>query len=199
MTPMRIGILSLQGAVEPHITKLSELGATPVEVRRHSDLERIEGIILPGGESTTMLYLLGINELWDGLKDFVTRKPSWGVCAGAILLSKEVSSPKQEFLAAMDIAIERNAYGRQIDSFIAPLDPTPDWIDADAVEGVFIRAPKINGVYGSSRVLMRYLGEPVMVEEHQLLVTTFHPELTCSYKIHQYFLKKCGKNYGPLS
>lgn len=193
---MHIGILSLQGAVGPHITKLRELGATPVEVRRHSDLERIEGIILPGGESTTMIHLLILNELWDGLKGFITRKPSWGVCAGAILLSKEMGSPKQKLLAAMDIAIERNAYGRQIDSFIAPLDPTPDWVDADAVEGVFIRAPKIKRVYGPARVLMRYLGEPVMVEEHHLLVTTFHPELTSSCKIHQYFLKKCGKNHG---
>ena len=186
---MRIGILALQGAVSPHVEKLKGLGASPAEVRVASDLDALDGIILPGGESTTMIHLLHLNQLWDPLKRFVARKPTWGVCAGAILLAKKVSHPRQASLEAMEMDIERNAFGRQKESFIAPLVPvTDDW---SPMEGVFIRAPRIRKLDSCVRILFKWKDEPVMVEQLHYTATTFHPELTDNPKIHEYFLKRC--------
>ena len=190
---MRVGILALQGAVEPHAEKLRRLGAEPVAVLKASDLVDIQGVILPGGESTTMLRLLRLNDLFDPLKDFVNRRPAWGLCAGAILLAKRVTSPEQPSLGAMQIAVERNAFGRQIHSFIARLNsPRPE---LDGLEGVFIRAPRIRDVQGGE-ILMSWQGEPVMVEEGDRLAATFHPELTESDRLHEYFLKRCEAAHG---
>jgi 5'-phosphate synthase pdxT subunit len=188
---MRIGILALQGAVEPHSKKLKFLGAIPVEVRAPSDLEGLAGIILPGGESTTMIHLLKLNALWEPLLGFVHTKPAWGVCAGAILLAKGVHSPSQISLEALNIEVDRNAYGRQRNSFIDRLTPTAEWTDPTPVEGVFIRAPKFSRIFGETRVLLNWKDEPVLVEERNVLASSFHPELTDSTKIHEYFLKKC--------
>jgi pyridoxal 5'-phosphate synthase pdxT subunit len=188
---LKIGILALQGAVEPHKEKLEELGVSPVLVRYPSDLSELSGIILPGGESTAMIRLLKKNELWDPLKIFVARKPAWGVCAGTILLAKEVTSPAQESLEAMDIEVQRNAYGRQSESFISPLESLEPWPQQISVEGVFIRAPKITKRGKSTKTLLLHKEEPVMVEEGRLLVSTFHPELTNNLSIHRYFVEKC--------
>lgn len=186
---MRIGILSLQGAVEPHAIKLQLLGAETVNVRRAAHLEGLDGIILPGGESTTMLHLLHLNELWEPLLTFTRTRPTWGVCAGSILLAKRVTNPVQESLGVLDIEVERNAYGRQINSFIAPLKAVGD---APEIEGVFIRAPRIRAVFGDTKVLYHYENEPVMVEERHLLASTFHPELSQGTRAHEYFLRKCN-------
>lgn len=186
---MVVGILALQGAVEPHVEKLQSLGATVLRVKRPADLEKVDRIILPGGESTTMIHLLKLNNLWGPLQNFVRTRPTLGVCAGAILLASEVTNPKQESLSAIDIAVERNAYGPQTESFEAPLEPTSDWISKEKVSGVFIRAPQITRVGASVRVLLTHSQRPVLIESNNVLVGTFHPELTDSPLVHDYFLK----------
>lgn len=187
---MKIGILALQGAVEPHAEKLKALGAEVVRVRVPEQLEGLSGIVLPGGESTTMLHLLALNHLWEPLKKFVAQKPTFGVCAGAILLAEEVSHPAQVSLGALPISVERNSYGRQGESFIAPLEATTEW-SGPAVEGVFIRAPRLSRVGTGARVLFRQGGDPVLVEYRNVLAGSFHPELTEGLTLHAYFLKKC--------
>ncbi len=188
---MRIGILSLQGAVEPHELKLKSLGVSVQRVKVPEQLKDLSGLILPGGESTTMLHLIGVNKLWESLKEFTSTKPTWGICAGAILLANHVSHPEQKSLEAIDIHIQRNAYGRQNESFESFLEPEAGWQKDKKWEGVFIRAPRIIAVGNSAKTLLRFNQEPVMVEQENVLVSTFHPELTESSQIHQYFIGKC--------
>ena len=191
---MRIGILDLQGAVVPHRTKLESLGIEPVSVKRSEHLENLAGIILPGGESSAMIHLAKLNSIWEPLKTFVQNKPAWGICAGSILLARNVSHPAQESLEAMDISIERNGYGRQNESFIRELTPTAHW-ELGPVEGVFIRAPIIRETDAKVKTLLTHnregTSEPVLVREGNLLASTFHPELTSSNKLHQYFINLC--------
>lgn len=189
---MKVGILALQGAVEPHQRKLESAGVEPVLVRKPEDLDGLSGIILPGGESTTMIHLLRLNHLWEPLKDFVRHHPTLGVCAGAILLARRVRSPAQESLDAISIEVERNAYGRQQESFIDTVLPEGNGVGEGPMEGVFIRAPRISAVEGDVKILLRHAGEPVMVEQGGVLAATFHPELSPSNTIHRYFLDKCG-------
>ncbi len=193
---MKVGILALQGAVSPHVEKFKRLGVDTVEVRRAKHLENIAGMILPGGESTTMIHLLNVNNLWDPLKRYVESFPSWGICAGTILLAKEVCSPTQKSFAVLDVSVQRNGYGRQIESFVSTVHPTSEWIDSFPVEGVFIRSPKINESSKNVRVLFRHDERPVFVEQGNLIASTFHPELTDSDVFHRYFLKKCEKTCG---
>lgn len=189
---LKVGILSLQGAVEPHAEKLKALGAEPVKVRVPAHLDGLSGIILPGGESTTMLHLLGLNDLWNPLERFLRERPSFGVCAGLILLAAAVSRPRQKSFGALPVSVDRNGYGRQVDSFTAPLEPTEAWPHrAEPLEGVFIRAPRITAHGPEVTVLARFRGEPVLVESGRVLAGTFHPELTASTRVHQYFLGKC--------
>lgn len=191
---MKIGLLAVQGAIAPHAEKLKELGAESVEVRRPKDLEGCDGIILPGGESTAMILLLHLNHLWEPLKDFVAKKPAWGVCAGTILLAKEVSHPVQESLGALSAQVERNSYGRQLDSFIGNLEmtaPGRERFGQNEVEGVFIRAPRFRRLDSGVVTLLERDGEPVMVEEGNVVASTFHPELSPSSTLHRYFLNKC--------
>lgn len=189
---MLIGILALQGAVEPHEQKLKQLGSQIRRVKTPDHLTGLSGIILPGGESSTMIHLLKLNSLWEPLNEFVQEKRTWGICAGAILLAKQVTSPEQASFQAIDISVERNAYGRQSESFSTfDLIPTEDWYNDKKVEGVFIRAPKILEVRSPARTLFKFKGEPVLVEQGKVLASTFHPELTDSNQIHQYFLQGC--------
>jgi 5'-phosphate synthase pdxT subunit len=188
---MDIGILDLQGAVEPHRKKLESLGANTIQVKNSRDLKTLSGIILPGGESTTMIHLLKLNQLWEDLAIFVSERPAWGICAGAILLAERVTSPAQESLHAMEITVERNAYGRQVDSFIDRVQPTSAWLDRETLEGVFIRAPIIKSFGVSVKSLFTYAERVVMVQQGNKLASTFHPELSDSLKIHQYFLSLC--------
>jgi 5'-phosphate synthase pdxT subunit len=180
-----VGILALQGDFEAHRKAFERLGARVVEVRTAAEMQACDGLVLPGGESTTMLKLLERERLMEPLRAFGREKPIYGSCAGAILLAHEVTHPAQTSLDLMDIAVERNAYGRQIDSRIAKVSVE----DGTEMEAVFIRAPIITRVGQGARVLARLHGDPIWVEQGGHMVTTFHPELTQDPRIHRRFLE----------
>ena len=183
----KIGVLALQGDFEKHERALARAGAESLQVRSAGDLEKVDGLIIPGGESTTMLKLLEEEKLLEPVREFGERRPIFGTCAGAILLASEVVNPHQASLGLMDIEVERNAYGRQLDSRIARLNP--EGLEGE-LEAVFIRAPIIRRVGEKANVLARYEGDPVLVEQGRHLVATFHPELTDDPRIHRMFLEK---------
>jgi len=183
-----VGVLALQGDFEAHQRALQRAGAEGVQVRTAEELARVQGLIIPGGESSTMLKLLDETGLTQPLREFAASKPVFGTCAGAILVAKEVSNPAQDALGVMDIGVERNAYGRQLDSRIVDLEP--EGIAGGNLEAVFIRAPIIRRVGEGARVLARYNGDPVLVEQGRHLAATFHPELTQDSRIHELFLSK---------
>ena len=180
-----IGILALQGDFDAHRKAVELAGGRPVEVRTAKDLDACDGLIVPGGESTTMLKLLDIENLTEPLRQFAARKPVFGTCAGAILLAHSVTKPAQPSLNLIDIDVERNAYGRQIDSRITRVQAGDDELEA-----VFIRAPKILRVGSGGKILATCDGDPVWVEQGRHMVTTFHPELTQDSRVHQRFLEK---------
>jgi pyridoxal 5'-phosphate synthase pdxT subunit len=185
------GVLALQGDFEAHRKALERAGARVVVVRTADEMAACDGLILPGGESSTMLKLLEEENLLEPLRAFGSEKPIFGTCAGAILLAHEVSHPPQPSLDLMDIAVERNAYGRQIDSRVARIHFEIQGADgAVELEAVFIRAPIIRRVGADVRVLARYRGDPVWVEQGRHMVTTFHPELTPGSPIHRRFVEK---------
>ena len=189
----KVGVLSLQGDFEAHGKAVERAGAEPVYVRTAADLEDIDGLIIPGGESTTMLKLLHIEDMMEPLAEFGRKKPIFGTCAGAILLANRVSHPSQESLGLVDMAIERNAYGRQVDSRVVSINPDPSFFARTrpgSIEAVFIRAPIIREVGGKARVLAEYDGDPVLVEAGRHLISTFHPELTADSRVHELFLSK---------
>ena len=179
---MTIGVLALQGDFDAHRRRLEELGADVVLVKKPEQLDQIDGLVIPGGESGTFLKLLG-EEGFEKLKQFVLAKPTFGTCAGAILLANEVENPKQAGLGALDIGIRRNAYGRQIDSSIrhGKFGNTP-------IEMVFIRAPKIELIGPHVEVIATEGTEPVAVRQGKTMAATFHPELSADKQIHQAFL-----------
>jgi 5'-phosphate synthase pdxT subunit len=183
----KIGVLALQGDFEAHERALERAGADAVEVRSAADLNNIAGLVIPGGESTTMWKLLELEQLALPLREFASHSPIFGTCAGAILLASDVANPAQPSLGLLDIGIERNGYGRQLDSRIARIKP--DGPDSE-FEAVFIRAPIIRRVGSAAKVLARYQGDPVLVEQGRHLVATFHPELTQDTRIHLRFLNK---------
>lgn len=180
------GVLALQGDFEAHRKAVERAGGRAIEVRTAAELDPCDGLILPGGESTTMLKLLEEENLIEPLRRFAGRKPIYGTCAGAILLAREVTHPAQPSLNLMDISVERNGYGRQIDSRIARV---PMQQDGD-LEAVFIRAPIIRRVGQGARVLARYRDDPVWVEQGRHMVTTFHPELTGDARVHRHFVER---------
>ena len=190
----KVGVLSLQGDFEAHGRAIERAGAEPVYVREPEQLSEVDGLVIPGGESTTMLKLLRYEEgLHDAVVRFGREKPVFGTCAGAILIANEVSNPAQESFGLMDIGVERNAYGRQLDSRVVELDPAPDFQSRTSpgkLEAVFIRAPIIRRVGPSAKVLASYAGDPVLVEQGKYMVATFHPELTADSRVHQLFLEK---------
>jgi len=189
----KVGVLALQGDFEAHSQALARAGAEPVLARTASDLEGLDGLVIPGGESTTMLKLLKAEDMVEPLMEFGRKRPIFGTCAGAILLASEVTHPFQPGLGLMDISVERNGYGRQVDSRIAHIAPEPDFAQrtrAGDLEAVFIRAPIIRHVGPQARVLATYQGDPVLVEEGRHLVATFHPELGNDSRIHELFLSK---------
>ena len=190
---MKVGVLSLQGDFAAHGAMLSQLGAEPVYVREARQLDQVEGLVIPGGESTTMLKLMRYEGLFEPLVDFGRRKPVFGTCAGAILMAGRVTSPEQESFGLVDLEVERNAYGRQIDSRVVQLDPDPDFERRTCpgkLEALFIRAPIIRHTGPGIQVLARYNGDPVLVEQDRHLVATFHPELTADPRVHKLFLEK---------
>jgi pyridoxal 5'-phosphate synthase pdxT subunit len=181
----RIGVLALQGDFAAHAQALEEAGADAVEVRKPSQLEGLDGLILPGGESTTFLKFLERDGFLESLQRFLAVKPAFGTCAGCILLARNVSHPAQESLALMDITVERNAYGRQIDSAIRTEETK---LPGRPLEMVYIRAPRIAAVGDGVEVLAERDGFPVLVRQGRLLAATFHPELSSDRRVHQLFV-----------
>jgi pyridoxal 5'-phosphate synthase pdxT subunit len=183
----RIGVLALQGDFDAHRRRLEELGAEVVLVKRPEQLDEIDGLVIPGGESGTFLKLLG-NEGFEKLKQFVRVKPTFGTCAGAILLATEIENPKQVGLGAIDIDIRRNAYGRQIDSSIREGKLRLASNGESPLEMVFIRAPKIGRVGPGVEVIATEGKDPVAVRQGRAMAATFHPELSEDTRVHQAFL-----------
>src|SRR5207248_11339942 len=181
---MLIGVLALQGDFDAHRRRLEELGAKVVLVKKPAQLDDIDGLVIPGGESGTFLKLLG-EEGFEKLKQFVRVKPTFGTCAGAILLATEVENPQQAGLGALDISIRRNAYGRQLDSSIRE-----GKLGVSPLEMVFIRAPKISRVGPNVEVLATEGKDnvPVAVRQGTAMAATFHPELSEDTRVHQAFL-----------
>lgn len=187
---MKIGVLALQGDFAEHIKMLKRLKADTVEVRLPEQLQGLDGLIIPGGESTTIGKLAVAYGLMEPLRTFAQRHAVWGTCAGAIFLSKDVRRD-QPLLGLMDIQVQRNAFGRQVDSFEADLD-VPELKDVsgrdDPYHAVFIRAPIIETVSGDAKVLASVEGRVVAAQQGHLLATSFHPELTNDTRFHEYFL-----------
>ena len=189
---MKIGVLAIQGDFDAHRKRLEELGAEVVEVRKPEELDAIDGLVIPGGESGAFLKILG-SAGFAKLKEFVRVKPTFGTCAGAILLAKEVTNPPQPGLGALDITIRRNAYGRQIDSSIRT-----GTMDGAPVEMVFIRAPKIERLGPDVEIVATEGNDPVAVRQGKTMAATFHPELSDDTSIHRAFLKLVGNGFKGL-
>jgi 5'-phosphate synthase pdxT subunit len=185
---MKIGVLALQGDFDAHRRRLEELGAEVVFVKKPEQLDDIEGLIIPGGESGTFLKLLG-EAGFEKLKAFVRLKPTFGTCAGAILLAKEVDNPAQTGLGAIDIGVRRNAYGRQIDSSIREGKLLLGNSGGSSLEMVFIRAPKIERVGPGVEVIATEGDDLVAVREGNVMASTFHPELSDDTRVHEAFLE----------
>ena len=181
-----VGVLALQGDYEAHRQTLSRLGVQSVLVRKPEELNGIDGLVIPGGESSTFLKFLEREGFLIKLRDFVANKPAFGTCAGAILLAKEVVNPTQKSLGVLDIAIQRNAYGRQIDSSIIT---GPTKLEGPPMEMVFIRAPRIERTGTGVEVLARREDHPVLVRQGKTLAATFHPELSSDTRVHELFVK----------
>ena len=183
----RVGVLALQGDFAAHARILAELGAEVVEVRRPGILRELAGLVIPGGESTALLRLLDFDPAWwDELEAFHSAgKTLFGTCAGLILLASDVESPPQRSFGFLDATVERNAYGRQIDSF----ETTGEWSDGRPLEMVFIRAPRIRRLGEGVGVLARYRGAAVLVEQGSVMAGSFHPELTRDSAVHSRFLE----------
>jgi 5'-phosphate synthase pdxT subunit len=186
---IRVGILALQGDFEAHGKVMVSLGAETREIRLPQQMADIDGLIIPGGESTTLLKLMTRYGFIDALSRFAeSGKPVFGTCAGAILLASKLQDTDQDTLQLIDVVIERNAYGRQVDSFEAEA-VNPEFGD-DPVPLVFIRAPIIRSLGNGVNVLLEHNGNVILAEHDNILVATFHPELTNDTRIHRYFLSK---------
>jgi 5'-phosphate synthase pdxT subunit len=172
---MRIGVLALQGNFREHAATLRRLGAEPVEVRKPEQLDDLDGLIIPGGESTTFMRLMRLYGLEEAVRSF--ERPILGTCAGLIVLDNE-------HLGLLDVDVRRNAYGRQVASFEADLDLG----DGEPLRGVFIRAPRVERAGANVEVLAEHEGEPVLLRQGRFLVATFHPELTDDTRVHELFL-----------
>jgi 5'-phosphate synthase pdxT subunit len=185
----RIGVLAIQGDYDAHAGALREAGAEPVLVRKPDQLQGLDGLIIPGGESTTFLKFLERDGFLDALRAFTQTTPTFGTCAGCILLSSKVLHPPQPSLGVLDATVERNAYGRQIDSSIREGSTSlgTDY-DSGPLEMVYIRAPRIQQVGKNVSVLAERDGFPVLVRQGHLLAATFHPELSSDRRIHRYFV-----------
>ena len=187
---MKIGVLAVQGDFDVHRKRLEELGAQVLLVRKPEQLDEIDGLVIPGGESGAILRILGEDGM-NKLREFVRMKPTFGTCAGAIMLASEISNPPQIGLGALNVSIRRNAYGRQIDSSIRE-----GLFQGSPVEMVFIRAPKIEKIGPGVEVIATEGKDPVAVRQGKTMAATFHPELSEDTRIHQAFLElvKNGSN-----
>lgn len=182
---LSIGVLAIQGDYDAHAQALREAGAEAVLVRKPEELAGIDGLIIPGGESTTFLKFLERDGFLGSLREFVQTKPTFGTCAGCILLATEVTHPPQKSLSMLNATVERNAYGRQIDSSI---HTAATELPGGPLEMVYIRAPRIAKTGEGVRVLAERDGFPVLVEQGHILAATFHPELSADRRVHQHFV-----------
>ena len=183
--PPRIGVLAIQGDYAAHARALRESGAEPREIRNPHELTEIDGLVLPGGESTTMLKFLK-RGFFQVLEEFCSEKPVFGTCAGAILLAREVRNPPQQSLGVLDAVVERNAYGRQIDSTILTAETA---IPGGPLEMVFIRAPRIAAIGPEVEALAYRDGAPSLVRQGTVMAATFHPELSADRRVHRMFVE----------
>lgn len=181
-----IGVLAIQGNYASHAQALIEADALPVEVRKPEQLAGIDGLVLPGGESTTMLKFLEKHRFFEALQEFCATRPVFGTCAGAILLACKVLNPAQRSLGLLDAVVERNAYGRQIDSVILTAETA---LAGGPLEMVFIRSPRITQTGPGVEVLARREGFPVLVRQNSILAATFHPELSHDRRVHRLFVE----------
>ena len=183
---MKIGVLALQGAFIEHIKMLKQLDVETAEVRLPEQLEGLDGLIIPGGESTTIGKLATEYGLIEPMREFVSHKPTWGTCAGMIFLAKNIGIDEQPILGAMDIQVNRNAFGRQLDSF--ETDIKIDGLSSEPFHAVFIRAPVVTKADTPVKILAQLSdGQIVAVQQNHLLATAFHPELTNDLRLHSYF------------
>lgn len=191
---IKVGVLDLQGSVTEHMKILEKIeNVEPVRVKYKEDLDDIQGIILPGGESTTLGKLLKDFNIYDTLKEKIKKGlPVWGTCAGMILLAKDIQGQKESYFKVIDIKVKRNAYGSQLNSFST--EEMLEDIDKEPVELVFIRAPYITTVGSNVTILKRVRKNIVVAKEKNVLVTSFHPELTEDTRFHKYFIDKFIKN-----
>lgn len=191
MIKMKIGVLALQGSFKEHIEMLKKCDVETKEIRLPSDLDDCDGLIIPGGESTAISNLMQNYKLDKKIKKkYNEGMPIFGTCAGAILLAKEIINSKQSSLGLMNMAVKRNDYGRQVDSFEADIEIN----NLGKFRGIFIRAPVIENIYNGIEVLSEFKGKAVLVKGNGLLAATFHPELTDSINLHKYFLDMVKRN-----
>lgn len=181
----RIGVLAIQGDYAAHADALTEVGADPIEVRKPTELANLDGLVLPGGESTTMLKFLEGHQFLDSLRNYCITHPVFGTCAGAILLAREVRHPAQRGLGVLDAVVERNAYGRQIDSTILLAETS---LAGGPLEMVFIRAPRIVEVGPAVEILAQRQGSAALVRQGNIMAATFHPELSGDRRVHKAFV-----------
>lgn len=183
---LKIGVLAIQGDYASHAAALTDAGATAVEVRKPEELASLDGLVIPGGESTTILKFLERQEFFDALQSYGASHPTFGTCAGAILLAREVLNPPQRSLGLLDAVVERNSYGRQIDSSIEVAETA---LSGGPLEMVYIRAPRILQVGAGVEVLASREGSPTLVRQGSLLAATFHPELSDDRRVHRFFVE----------
>lgn len=190
-----VGVLALQGAFAKHIEMLRTLGVHAKEVRKPEDLASCDALIIPGGESTTMMKQMEFIQLFSPLQDFAKHKPVFGTCAGLILMSQEIVTESMRPFNLLDIAVERNAFGRQAESFQTEIDISFETGKHRPFPAVFIRAPRIRRTGEKVRILASYENEPVLVQQGRYLGATFHPELTPDQTIHAHFLKIISREH----
>jgi 5'-phosphate synthase pdxT subunit len=191
---MKVGVLALQGDVREHVSSLIACGVEPISVRRSSEIDAIDALVLPGGESTTIAQLAEVFGIYDQLKNRIADgMPVYGSCAGMILLANEILDAKvgQKTFGGLDITVRRNAFGRQVDSFESDIAFNDG--SADLIRAVFIRAPWVEKVGAGVEVLASVENHPVAVRSTTVLATSFHPELTGDYRIHRYFIEEVAR------
>lgn len=195
MKDLVIGVLALQGAFAKHAHMLHSLNAQAVEVRKPLDLAPCDALIIPGGESTTMMKQMQFINFSDPFREFAKHKPVFGTCAGLILMSHDIIDDEMQPFNLLDISVERNAFGRQVESFYADVDFTPNPASAKKtqLQAMFIRAPRIRRAGPGVQILATYQDEPIIVQQGHHLGASFHPELTLDSTVHAHFLKMCKK------
>jgi pyridoxal 5'-phosphate synthase pdxT subunit len=194
MALLTVGVLALQGAFMKHLLMLRKLNVHAIEIRKPEELEKCDALIIPGGESTTMMKQITFINFANKLREFGENKPVFGTCAGLILMSKEIISDKMTPFNWLDVTVERNAFGRQVDSFQAEVEISFTPRQHQKFPAIFIRAPRIKKCGDNVSVLASFEGEPVLIKQNKFLGATFHPELTNDLSVHEYFLTLIKKN-----